>query len=289
MGMDPLGMAGAQPATPLSPRLPVPANDNFRPRPRLVPKSPPPASGGWRIARGAGRIGGRAFAVVGAFTLGWDVGDWIGKNANVDGFKIDEVIGVMWDTYLGAEGDERFVSPYAPRPGSRTDEEWVPVFDSSGKITRFLPAPHALRAADESEGGGEGGALMLHPFARGASHITTTEALAQFAHSPTYGGPGGLYVAPSGQIDILLARATSRRDIEVALGLDEGTLRDGLLVRIDIEDPLARGLRLPDPASGNSHHRPGTGLTTGGLNEAVIDSPLKRGSDVLKQIVGGGG
>jgi hypothetical protein len=130
---------------------------------------------------------------------------------------------------------------------------------------------------------------MRHPFARGATHITTTEALAQFGHSPTFGGPSGLYVSPSDQIDTLLQRATSRHDIEIALGLDEGTLQNGFLVRIDIEDPLARNLRLPDPATGNRHHRPGTGLTTGGLNEAVIDSPLKTDERVRKHITGGGG
>jgi hypothetical protein len=83
-------------------------------------------------------------------------------------------------------------------------------------------------------------------------------------------------------------RATSRHDLEVALGLEQGALEGGLLVRVDVQDPLARNLRFPDPSTGNIHHRPGTGLTTGGLNEAAIDSPLKTDPRVQVTILGGG-
>jgi len=44
---------------------------------------------------------------------------------------------------------------------------------------------------------------------------------------------------------------------------------------------------MPDPATGNIHHRPGTGLTTGNLNEAVIDAPKIGIKGVRKSVVKG--
>lgn len=85
------------------------------------------------------------------------------------------------------------------------------------------------------------------------------------ANSPTLGGPQGLFTAPSSQIDDLIRGASSRADIEFALGLERGALNGGDLIRFDISNPFSRNLRLP--TSGNIHFRPGTGLTTGNLSE----------------------
>jgi RHS repeat-associated protein len=130
-------------------------------------------------------------------------------------------------------------------------------------------------------------AIEVHPFSGGASHITTTRNLERFPGSTTFGGEDGLFVAPTRQIDDLLASGASRSQIEAALGLNNGSLRGGDLVRIDITDPFERGLRLPDPKLGNIHHRPGTGLTTGNIYEALIDSPLQTDPRVRARILGG--
>ena len=127
--------------------------------------------------------------------------------------------------------------------------------------------------------------IIVHPFSSGASHITTSNKLARYPDSPTYGGPQGLYVAPSDQIDNLLKNAKSRRDIEINMGLEAGSLDGGDLIRIDIENPFSRNLRLPDPSTGNIHHRSGTGLTTGNINESVIDSPFKNDSNINTSII----
>jgi len=66
--------------------------------------------------------------------------------------------------------------------------------------------------------------LIVHPFADGATHITTTAQLDRYVTSPTFGGPTGLFVAPTAQIDELLASGASRDNIEVALGLQPGAL-----------------------------------------------------------------
>ena len=124
-------------------------------------------------------------------------------------------------------------------------------------------------------------AIEIHPFSGGASHLTTSANLARFPGSPTVGGPDGLFVAPTPQIDSLAASGASRTEIEVALGLNQGALSSGDLLRVDITDPFQRNLRLPDPKLGNIHHRPGTGLTTGNYNEAIIDSPAKADPAVI--------
>jgi hypothetical protein len=69
------------------------------------------------------------------------------------------------------------------------------------------------------------------------------------------------------------------------LGLQRGSLADGDIIRIDIPDPLARGLRLPDPTFPNPHHRAGTGLTTGNLSEAVVDSPSKQDPAIIVTVI----
>jgi RHS repeat-associated protein len=128
-----------------------------------------------------------------------------------------------------------------------------------------------------------GSSLMEHPFASGGSHITTTRQLGQFPGSSTFGGPGGLFISPSSQIDRLLGSARSRGDIELGLGLRGGSLEGGSLVRIDLTNPFERNLR--QPTSGNLHFRPGTGLTTGGLYEGLIDSPLKSDPNLIFRIL----
>jgi len=114
--------------------------------------------------------------------------------------------------------------------------------------------------------------LMAHPFSAGGTHITTTDTLAFYAESATFGGSNGLFLAPTAQVDALLASGASPSQIEFALGLEEGSLGNGTLVRIDVADPFARNLSLP--SSGNMFFRPG-GLTTGNLYEGVVTSPLK--------------
>ena len=54
---------------------------------------------------------------------------------------------------------------------------------------------------------------------------------------------------------------------------------------VDILSLFGINLRLPDPVTGNNFHRPNTGLTTRGINEAVIDSPQKRDFNVKVKII----
>ncbi|MCI0345961.1 MAG: RHS repeat-associated core domain-containing protein [Chloroflexi bacterium] len=130
-----------------------------------------------------------------------------------------------------------------------------------------------------------GRALIRHPFSSGASHITTTARIEAYPLSATLGSPRGFFVSPSAEVDALLARASSRGDIEVALGLGRGALARGQLVRFDIKDPFAYGLRLPPAELGNLYHIAGSGRTIGGVTEAIIDTPLRSDPSVAKHIL----
>ena len=98
----------------------------------------------------------------------------------------------------------------------------------------------------------------------------------------TAGPPSGTFVMPSSVADNLIAEA--RGDVvklEQLLGLGRGSLGTKP-VRIDIPNPI--GLRMPsgNELGANSQWIPG-GYTSGGLIEAIIDSP-KMGQYVVSFI-----
>lgn len=92
------------------------------------------------------------------------------------------------------------------------------------------------------------------------------------APSGTAGPPGGTFVMPSNVADEIIAEANGDvRELEILLGLKQGDLGE-FPVRVDIDN--TNGLRMP---SGNekgatSEWIPG-GYTSGGIPEAIIDSP----------------
>lgn len=156
---------------------------------------------------------------------------------------------------------------------------------------RLLPAPRQpiafLPERAESLAAETGGELMVHPFSGGGTHITTSARQAAHAASATFGPQTGLFLSPTRQVDSLLASGASRSQIEIALGLNEGALGHGTLMRIDVANPFARNLSLPTSANKpNIFFRPG-GLTWGGLNEGVITSPLKIDAGVLLRPIQG--
>ena len=266
------------------------ANDNWV-RPTLYLIEGGAAGGG--AAAGSGLLAtfvasAPLWATGGVVVVGGVAGGAIGygiRKIPVFGPWLDTQIQSAFLYFMLSDEERSFdlsVSPYVPPAGATMDEKVVPVLDLEGKVVRYIPQERSpgRSPSNQTKDKSPNTDIMKHPFSTNASHITTTAQLARHPGSPTYGGSVGLYVSPSAQIDDILAKAKSRADLEVALGLEEGALSGGELVRIDIEDPLARKLRLPDPSTGNIHHRPNTGLTTKGLNEAVIDSPIKTDPNV---------
>lgn len=129
---------------------------------------------------------------------------------------------------------------------------------------------------------------ILKDYTSGGSRLQTTAseqaAIDRYPDSTTIGHPREFYISPSHEISHLLelARQTEnpRRFLEKNLGLPEGALAAGDLVRIDIPDVDKFGpLRVPDPEFGNELHIPLSGRTPGGQGEAVIDSPLRQDTD----------
>lgn len=117
--------------------------------------------------------------------------------------------------------------------------------------------------------------LMLHPFANGGSALVGKAVLEQLKlKGITSLGmrDEGLFISPTHEIDRLLAKTHNPRKIESALGLPPGHLGDDF-IRVDIPDALERNLRLPDPRfrEKDPYHIPNSGMTIGGIPEAVID------------------
>lgn len=154
------------------------------------------------------------------------------------------------------------------RSGGRSADE----LGDLGRVERSHLAPTGQSLARRD---GVRHELARHPFESGASAITTSRTLRRHAASPLLSSPHGMFVTPRVEMDSLLANASSRREIEIALGLRRGQLEGSSLVRIYIPDPFSRSLRLPDPSLGNEFHRPGSGITWGGLHEGVIDAPSR--------------
>jgi RHS repeat-associated protein len=148
------------------------------------------------------------------------------------------------------------------------------LFDlAAAELTEYETAATAAEGATETTSVIGRQCPMVHPFANGGTHFTTAETLDLFSDSTTYGATGGnLFLIPTDQAEVLLNAGATPSQLEMMIGLDEGTL-DGTLVRIDVTNPLARGLYLPSSGT-NSFFTPG-GFTTGNLYEGVISSPLK--------------
>lgn len=114
--------------------------------------------------------------------------------------------------------------------------------------------------------------IKLHEmeFDEGASRLMLKEKF------ETYGPAqrdGTSFVMPKKEVDKLLQEAKGdKRALERALGLPDGSLDADKLVRIDIPNPKAAGLRIPsgNEAGANSQWLPG-GKLPEGITEAVVD------------------
>jgi hypothetical protein len=89
---------------------------------------------------------------------------------------------------------------------------------------------------------------------------------------------GTTFIFPTSGIDTLMAAGTLS-DVESALGLPDGYLKDFEVIRVDIANPENYNVRIPsgNEAGANDYWLPG-GLLPEGMAEAVID-----GSDVLPE------
>ena len=110
----------------------------------------------------------------------------------------------------------------------------------------------------------------LAKFDNGASRFMTQNNLAKYGPSQR---DGTSFMMPSDEADAVIANAGGDpAKLESALGLPPGTLNGNPLVRVDVANPRAFGLRVPsgNEAGANDLWIPG-GKLPDGTSEAVID------------------
>ncbi|GAB4587642.1 WXG100-like domain-containing protein [Nocardia sp. IFM 10818] len=129
----------------------------------------------------------------------------------------------------------------------------------------------------------------LAQFEDGAVRFQSETGLAKYGIGQR---DGTSFVMPKAEADALLvATKGDRAALEKALGLQDGFLQNNTLVRVDIPDPNAHGLRIPsgNEAGANSQWIPG-GRLPGDAREAIIDAPgMTSGVDYHVSVVTTGG
>ena len=128
---------------------------------------------------------------------------------------------------------------------------------------------------------------LLQKFSSGASKLMSSEMLAKYPKSLTY-GLTDTFVAPSAEIDVLLSQGLTRLEIATKLGIENPMFMQGSLVRIDISANQLQnfGLKITTGAEvgANSSFVAG-GQTVGGVTEATVNSIPKGAAGVTKTII----
>jgi len=134
----------------------------------------------------------------------------------------------------------------------------------------------------------KGATLTVDAFSQGGSKLVSSEMLAQFPSSPTFGNPTGTFIAPTPEIDALLSQGLNRSQIATKLGITDPAFLKGDLIRIDIHSNALKDLNLRVPvgneAGANSLFVPG-GKTIGGVTEGVVNGIPKNASGVSTQVI----
>jgi hypothetical protein len=165
----------------------------------------------------------------------------------------------------GHGGDGHDGSGDHPAPPSLTDEKRDEIL-ATPKGDR--PDPSEYLSPDYIE-------QHLEKFGAGGTRFMLQENLDAFGIGQR---DGTTFLFPTSEIDTLMTAGTLG-DVETALGLPEGYLKDFEVIRVDIANPENYNVRIPsgNEAGANDYWLPG-GLLPGGMAEAVID-----GSDVLPE------
>lgn len=131
-------------------------------------------------------------------------------------------------------------------------------------------------------------ALLEKSFSSGASKLMSTEQLAAYPNSTTYGNPVSTFVAPTSEIDALLNQGLSRADIAKRLGIEDELFMKGDLVRVDIEATQLKNMNLRvatgQEGGANNLFVPG-GKTIGGVSEGIVDGISKTGNGVSSKVI----
>ncbi len=120
-------------------------------------------------------------------------------------------------------------------------------------------------------------------FNKSGSKLISSKMLEKYPNSTTFGNPAETFIAPAKEIDELLSKGLSRKEIAKKLGINDPDFLKGDLIRIDINDDLAKQLNVRKPSGkevgANENFVPG-GKTSGGVSESVVDGIPKNSSGV---------
>jgi len=131
-------------------------------------------------------------------------------------------------------------------------------------------------------------APLLEGFEQGGTKLVSSEMLGQYPGSPTIGLPAGTFIAPTVEIDAMLAQGLSRSQIAEKLGINNPAFLKGDLIRVDLSPNALRSLNLRPPSGGeagaNNLFIPG-GKTVGGVTEGVVNGIPVNGIGVTQKVV----
>jgi hypothetical protein len=146
----------------------------------------------------------------------------------------------------------------------------------------YLEGIGELRAAYK------GTTLTVDAFSKGGTKLVSSEMLAQFPSSTTFGNPAGTFIAPTSEIDALLSQGLNRSQIATKLGIEDPAFLKGDLIRVDIKSSALKDLNLRVPTGNetgaNSLFVPG-GKTVGGVTEGVVNGIPKNAPGVSTQVI----
>jgi RHS repeat-associated protein len=129
---------------------------------------------------------------------------------------------------------------------------------------------------------------VIDAFEGGGTKLVSSEMLAKFPNSPTFGPSSGTFIAPTTEINTLLSSGASRAEIASRLGITDPKFLKGELIRIDVTPEALKKLNLRPPAGteagANSAFVPG-GTTVGGTTEGVVNGIPKNVSGVSISVV----
>jgi RHS repeat-associated protein len=146
----------------------------------------------------------------------------------------------------------------------------------------YLEGIGELRAAYK------GTTLTVDAFSKGGTKLVSSEMLAQFPSSTTFGNPAGTFIAPTSEIDALLSQGLDRSQIAIKLGIEDPAFLKGDLIRVDIESSILKDLNLRVP-TGKETGANGLfvrgGKTIGSVTEGVVNGIPKNAPAVSTQVI----
>lgn len=106
------------------------------------------------------------------------------------------------------------------------------------------------------------------------SKLVSTKMLESHAADAFYGPQSGTFLAPVEEIDLLLSQGLTRREIMEKLSITNPQFLEGDLIRIDIDQSLAKELNMRNATGqeeGANELFISGGTTSGGVKEIVVD------------------